>query len=101
MSSVCMCAHSKVVIITYIANFHNIAVVYYALGNLHPSLRSTLDCIQLVALVPTNIVKKYGIDIILEPFMTDICALEEVCVIMVHSRGMFLCIFYRILVYRL
>ena len=52
--------------------------VYYTLGNIQPEDRSQLYAIQLVALVTVPLVKKYGIDAILEPFMNDLKELEKV-----------------------
>ena len=47
--------------------------VYYLLGN----LRS----IQLLAVVKAPIIEKYGMEVILEPFMRDLKVLEEVSII--------------------
>ena len=54
------------------------ALFYYTLGNLKPYLRSSLDSIQLVAVLPSPILEKYGIDTVLEPFMSDLKKLESV-----------------------
>jgi len=51
---------------------------YYSLSNLRPALHSVLQSIQLVAVVKTSFVDKYGIDVTLKPFMEDICNLENV-----------------------
>ena len=53
-------------------------VFYYSIGNLPPILRSCLHSIQLVAVVKTKFIEKYGVDNILEPFMHDLHELEKV-----------------------
>ena len=50
------------------------------LGNIHPKYRSNLHVIQLVAAVETWILQKHSIQKILEPFMSDIKALETVSI---------------------
>ena len=61
---------------------------YYTLGNLEPHLRSPTNAIQLVSVVKTSYIEKYGIDTILEPFVQAIIKLESVsgvaCYIHVH-----------------
>lgn len=54
------------------------ALFYYTLGNLEPSLRSSMQSIQLLSVVRSPLVNKYGIDTILTPFMTDLKELEKV-----------------------
>ena len=54
------------------------ALFYYLLGNISPSRRSSLKCIQLVTVVKSTDVSKYGIDKVLKPFMEDIQKLEHV-----------------------
>ena len=53
-------------------------VFYYCLGNISPQYRSSLNAIQLFAIVKQSCLKYYGINKILEPFMEDIKALENV-----------------------
>ena len=53
-------------------------VVYYTLGNIKPEHRSQLHAIQLVALVTVPLLKKYGVDAILEYFINDLKELEKV-----------------------
>ena len=63
--------------------YHDIffsAAFYYTLANISPHHRSSLNMIQLVTLVKSQDVTKYGIDKILEPFMEDIKKLEKVCI---------------------
>ncbi len=51
---------------------------YYMLGNIDPKFRSHADCIQLLAVVRTELITKYGVNKILEPFINNIKLLEEV-----------------------
>ena len=53
-------------------------VFNYSLGNINPALRSSLQSIQLLAVVKSSNIDLYGIDKILEPFMEDIGLLEQV-----------------------
>ena len=55
-----------------------VALFYYTLGNLEPHLRSSLHGIQLLSVLPSPLVEKYGIDTVLQPFMTAIQDLEKV-----------------------
>lgn len=55
-----------------------VGVVYYTLGNICPKYRSQLDAIQLLAVATYPVIKKYGIDAILEPFLDDLQFLEQV-----------------------
>ena len=48
------------------------------LGNLSPSLRSSLNGIQLLTIAKSRFITKYGVDKVLEPFMNDLIELEEV-----------------------
>ena len=57
---------------------HDTGVFYYCLGNLNASLRSSLNSIQLLAVVKTQFITEYGIDTILQPFMEDLKLLERV-----------------------
>lgn len=62
-----------------------IGIFYYMLGNIDPRYRSNLHVIQLLCVVPTPLLKKYGINEILEPFMTDIKDLESVSAHVIHK----------------
>ena len=67
---------------------------YYILGNLSPSYRSNLKCIQLVAIAELSVIVKYGSNKILEAFMADIKELEEVGTSHKNMKGcIYLCIF--------
>jgi hypothetical protein len=59
--------------------FFLLGVVYYTLGNINPKLRSQCDAIQLLLIATTPVIKKYGIDVLLDPFMDDLKYLEQVC----------------------
>ena len=74
-----------------------VSIFYYMLGNIDPRYRSNLHVIQLLCVVPTPLLKKYGINEILEPFMTDIKDLESVSACVIHKYFAFK--LYRMLVY--
>ena len=52
---------------------------YYLLGSIHPHLHAGLNTIQLLCAVKSSVIKEYGIDEILKPFVADVLKLEEVC----------------------
>jgi len=49
------------------------------LGNIDPKYRSTLHTIQLLAVVKSAYIDKYGVNAILEPVMEAVRKLESVC----------------------
>ena len=49
---------------------------YYMLGNISPYLRSQIRAIQLLAVCKTQVVERYGVDVILESFMNNLKILE-------------------------
>lgn len=55
---------------------------YFLLGNLHPKFRSKLYVIQLAILAKSDLIKKYGIDKVIDPLVQDITKLEQegICV---------------------
>ena len=55
-----------------------LGVFCYLLGNLPPMLRSSLKVIQLVSIVCHSTLMKYGVDKILEPFITAVKCFEKV-----------------------
>jgi len=63
-------------IISYMCVFPGI--FYYMLLNIDPKYRSSLHSIQLAAVCCTNLIEKYSISEILEPFMMSIKSLESV-----------------------
>ena len=48
-----------------------LGMFYFLLGNLHPRHRSSLKSIQLVAICKNTYIKKYGMNIVLQPFIED------------------------------
>jgi len=58
--------------------FMHTGVFYYQLGNISPKYRSSLKSIHLVTIAKSTIIKKYGPDKILKPFMNAIKELEKV-----------------------
>ena len=48
---------------------------YYTLANFGPKYRSKLPAVQLLAIANASLVKKYGIDKILEPIIRDVTIL--------------------------
>lgn len=61
----------------FIFIYFYLGVVYYTLGNINPKKRQ-LDAIQLLAIATSPVIKKYGIDAILEPFLDDLQYIEQV-----------------------
>ena len=55
-----------------------VGIFYFMLANIDPKFRSSLHTIQLVAVVRTEMIEKYPISEILEPFISDIRQLESV-----------------------
>ncbi|XP_058961485.1 uncharacterized protein [Pocillopora verrucosa] len=55
---------------------HKIGAFYFNLGNLSPEYRSVINSIQLIALCRVPLIKKYGMNRILQPFMQDLHQLE-------------------------
>ncbi|EDO28047.1 predicted protein [Nematostella vectensis] len=51
---------------------------YYTLGNIKPENRSHLNAIQLLAIVTTKLLKKYGIDPTLQVIIRDLSYLEQI-----------------------
>ena len=56
----------------------HVGVFYYQLGNISSKYRSSLKSIHLVTITKSTIIKKYGPDEILKPFMNAIKELEKV-----------------------
>lgn len=57
---------------------YDAGLFYYMLGNIAPQYRSVMKAVQLVAILKHSVLKSYGIDKVLLPFMDDIRALEQV-----------------------
>ena len=45
---------------------------YFTLGNCVPKVRSKLRSIQLLALVKSTLIKKYGMNVIMKPIVEDL-----------------------------
>ena len=56
---------------------HKMGMVYFFIANLPPHINSKLSSIHLVAIVDSNFKKQYGIDRVLEPFLTDLMTLRH------------------------
>ena len=61
--------------------------------NIHPAHRSTLLSIQLLAVVKSTHLKKYGIDAVLEPSIRDLHTLGTSVSYCSYSVGMCVCLF--------
>ena len=83
-----ICVYLHVYVAAYLYIYH-LALFYYTLGNISPKYRSSIRCIQLVAVVKSTILQKYGADAILEPFMADIRSLEQVQSLQKHTVAFF------------
>ena len=60
-----------------------VGLFYYCLGNIHPSFRSKLQSILLLAVAETSLISKYGINIILDPFVEEMKELESVSTVVI------------------
>lgn len=54
------------------------AVFYYTLGNFPPLIRASLKSIQLIAIVTYPLLKQYGYEAVLKPFMEEMNSLTKV-----------------------
>ena len=54
------------------------AIFYYTLGNISPQYRSSVKCMQLLAITKSSVLQMYGVDCVLENFMKEIKQLEQV-----------------------
>ncbi|KAK3918124.1 putative flavin-dependent thymidylate synthase [Frankliniella fusca] len=59
------------------AGKHKQGAFYLTFDNVHPKYRSNLDFISLVALVSSNTIKDVGMDMVLQPILTDLKKLEK------------------------
>ena len=51
---------------------HKLGLFYYMLGNIEPQYRSSLRCINLLAVTTSVMIEKYGLDEIMKPFIQDL-----------------------------
>jgi hypothetical protein len=56
---------------------HKLAMFYWSLGNIYPEFRSTLRVINLLCIVKSVHLKKYGLNRVLKNFVTEIKNLES------------------------
>ena len=57
---------------------HKLGLFYYMLGNIEPQYRSSLRCINLLAVTTSVMIEKYGLDEIMKPFIQDLNHLSSV-----------------------
>jgi len=55
-----------------------VALFYYTLANIHPKHRSSLKTIQLIAVVCYPLLKEYGFEAVLKPFINEMNELRQV-----------------------
>ena len=56
-------------------NTHNLGCLFFTLGNIRPSYRSSLKAIYLVSVARVQDIKNYGIDVFLRPFVDELKSL--------------------------
>ena len=79
----------------FIALYIPIGTLYYTLGNLDPKLRSILKSIHLLGIAHHSLIKRYGIEIILNPVIEAVKKLEKASTYMhLHAAYDFLFIIY-------
>ena len=59
------------------------------MGNIHPKHRSTLKAVQLIAVVTYPILKEYGFEAVLQPFINDMNKLRKVHILVLLSITLF------------
>ena len=59
------------------------------MGNIHPKHRSTLKAVQLIAVVTYPILKEYGFEAVLQPFINDMNKLRKVHTLVLLSITLF------------
>ena len=55
---------------------HKIGIVFYTLGNIDPIYRSQFRLINLAIIATVPIIEKYGLNKVLEPFISDLNTLS-------------------------
>ena len=58
-------------------NRHKYSGFYYILGNISPTLRSQLHCIQLAIITKATSIKEHGLGTVMQPLLNDIMTLEQ------------------------
>ena len=51
---------------------HKLGVVFFTLGNMHPKYRSSFRAMNLVIVATSPVIKKHGLNEILQPFLKDL-----------------------------
>lgn len=51
---------------------YKLGCIFFTLGNIRPSFRSSLRSIFLVAVARSSTIKVHGIDVLLKPFVDDL-----------------------------
>ena len=51
---------------------HKLGIVFYTIGNIAPRYRSQLKAINLALVATVPIIEKYGLDKVLQPFISDL-----------------------------
>ena len=59
------------------AKKHKVGLFYFLLANIHPRLRSQLQCIVPFVIAKTKHLKEYGVDKFLKPFVSDVNKLSS------------------------
>ncbi len=67
------------------AGVHKVDMFYYSVGNLDPKFRSKHCAVRLLAIANAALVKKYGIESILQPVIQDLAQLNEGVVMNVNG----------------
>ena len=57
---------------TYLCFDNDAGIFYFTLGNMPPQQRSKLNSIYLVCLLKQKLLNRYGMDSVLQPFITDV-----------------------------
>lgn len=56
---------------------HKVDMYYYSIANLNPKFRSKHCSVRLLAIANAKLVKKYGIEKIMDPIINDLCKLHN------------------------
>lgn len=66
---------------------HKLGLFYWTLGNIYSEYRSTLKAINLLAVAKTVLIRKYGVNKILEQFVQEMKLLENNDGVMISVNG--------------
>jgi len=70
------------------AKKHKVTMFYFTMANIRPAFRSQLHAIQLLAVVKTNVVRKFGESKLLEDFITTVSEMSSGGIHIVLSGSM-------------